>query len=82
MPISLTTKEIGYLKQLEAAGNRGRTISVPTSRAGLLRLIDAGYVTDRAGSRVIWGRLPPDFAILAGSGPLNPGAMLSSRHAA
>jgi hypothetical protein len=48
MSISLTTKEIGFLKQLEAAGVRGRTISAPTPRAGLGRLVDAGYVTDRA----------------------------------
>jgi hypothetical protein len=46
--ILLTGGEIGFLKQLEAAGDRGRTMSGPTPRSGLRRLIDAGYVTDRA----------------------------------
>jgi hypothetical protein len=46
MPIELTAKEIDFLKQLEAAGDRGRTISAPTPRSGLERLVDAGYVVD------------------------------------
>jgi DNA-binding PadR family transcriptional regulator len=48
MPIELTAKEIDFLKQLEAAGDRGRTISAPTLRGGLKRLVDAGYVVDEA----------------------------------
>jgi hypothetical protein len=47
-PITLTAQEIGHLKELFAAGDRGRTVSAPTPRNGLHRLIDAGYVNDHA----------------------------------
>ncbi len=49
MTISLSTAEIVVLKQLAAAGNRGRT-----SRAvigGLSRLVQASYVTKQSASR-------------------------------
>jgi len=48
MAISLTTDEVSYLKELVAAGVRGRTISAPTPRHGLERLVQNGYVVDRA----------------------------------
>jgi DNA-binding PadR family transcriptional regulator len=44
MRVPLTTEEIAMLKQLEAAGDRGRTISAPNPPAGLRRLVNAGYV--------------------------------------
>jgi hypothetical protein len=47
-PVNLTAQEIGYLKELCAAGERGRTVSAPTPRNELHRLIDAGYVNDHA----------------------------------
>jgi len=46
--ISLTAQEIGYLKELCAAGDRGRTVTAPTLRNGLDRLVSAGYVNDHA----------------------------------
>jgi trans-aconitate methyltransferase len=46
--IDLTAEEIEYLKQLAAAGQRGRTISAPTLRNGLKRLVKAKYVVGRA----------------------------------
>ena len=48
MAITLTPEEISYLEQLVPAGKRGRTISAPTPRGGLKRLVKAGYVTDHA----------------------------------
>jgi hypothetical protein len=48
--ISLTKDEIDLLKQLEAAGPRGRTISGAKSREGPARLVKAGYVKDHAAS--------------------------------
>jgi hypothetical protein len=47
MPISLTTEEVKYLKELVAAGDRGRTIAAPSRREGLKRLQEAGYVVGR-----------------------------------
>jgi DNA-binding MarR family transcriptional regulator len=44
MPISLTTEEIKYLKELVAAGERGRNIAVTSRREVLKRLVEAGYV--------------------------------------
>ena len=55
-PITLTAREIGYLKELCAAGDCGRTLGAPTPWNGLHRLVDAGYVNDHAISmdRVIY----------------------------
>jgi hypothetical protein len=47
-PIILTAQELGYLKELFAAGDRGRTVSAPTPRNGLHRLVSTGYVNDQA----------------------------------
>jgi hypothetical protein len=47
-PIILTVQEIGYLKELCAAGDRGRTVSAPMPWNGLHRLVGAGYVNDHA----------------------------------
>jgi hypothetical protein len=47
MPISLTTEEVKYLKELVAAGERGRTIAAPSGREGLKRLVEARYVVSR-----------------------------------
>jgi hypothetical protein len=47
MPISLTTEEVKYLKELVAAGERGRTIAAPSRREGLKRLVEVGYVVSR-----------------------------------
>ena len=47
MPISLTTEEVKYLKELVSAGERGRTIAAPSRREGLKRLMEAGYVVSR-----------------------------------
>ena len=44
MTIDLTRDEIWFLKALRAAGDRGRTISAPASRAGLVRLVEVQYV--------------------------------------
>ena len=48
MTITLTAVEIGYLKELAAAGKHGRTITAPTPRKGVKRLVAAGYVVGRA----------------------------------
>jgi len=50
MKLKLTPKEIDLLKQLATAGKGGRTITAPTPRSGLTRLVEAGYVVDRATS--------------------------------
>jgi DNA-binding MarR family transcriptional regulator len=47
MPISLTTEEIKYLKELVVAGERGRTIAAQSRREVLKRLVEAGYVVSR-----------------------------------
>jgi hypothetical protein len=47
MPISLTTEEVKYLKELVAAGERGRTIAARRRRDGLKRLVALGYVVSR-----------------------------------
>jgi DNA-binding PadR family transcriptional regulator len=47
MPFSLTTEEVKYLKELVAAGERGRTIAAGSRREGLKRLVGAGYVLSR-----------------------------------
>jgi DNA-binding MarR family transcriptional regulator len=53
MPISLTIEDVKYLKELVAAGERGRTIAAAaTSRREVLkRLVEAGYVVSRAMSK-------------------------------
>lgn len=43
--ITLTAQEMGYLKELFAAGDRGRMISAQVPRNELYRLVDAGYVS-------------------------------------
>jgi hypothetical protein len=48
--IRLRKDELDLLKQLGAAGPRGRTISGAKNRDGLNRLVKARYVTDRAAS--------------------------------
>ena len=45
MAISLTEDEIDLLKQLKAAGERGRTRRTLNSDAALARLFKEGYVT-------------------------------------
>jgi hypothetical protein len=47
MPIILTTEEVKYLKELVAAGERGRTIAAPNRREELKRLVEVGYVVSR-----------------------------------
>jgi hypothetical protein len=47
MPISLTTVEVKYLKELVAAGERGRTIAALSRREVLKRLQEVGYVVGR-----------------------------------
>jgi DNA-binding MarR family transcriptional regulator len=47
MPTSFTAEEIAYLKELVAAGERGRTIATLRRREGLKRLVEAGYVVSR-----------------------------------
>jgi hypothetical protein len=47
MPISLTTEEIKYLKELVAAGERGRMMAATTRREVLKRLVEARYVVSR-----------------------------------
>jgi DNA-binding PadR family transcriptional regulator len=48
MTITLTGEETRQLELLAEAGKKERTISAPRPRGGLQRLVDAGYVTDRA----------------------------------
>jgi len=50
MIIGLTRDEIWFLKALRAAGERGRTISAPSSRAALARLVHLQYVQERSQS--------------------------------
>ena len=47
MIFDLTRDEIWFLKALRAAGERGRIVSAPASRAGLARLVEVQYVTKR-----------------------------------
>lgn len=47
MIFDLTRDEIWFLRALRAAGERGRIVSAPASRAGLARLVDVQYVTKR-----------------------------------
>jgi DNA-binding PadR family transcriptional regulator len=47
--VILTEEEEQLLKQLKAAGVHGRTIGSPTP-TGLIRLVRAGLVSDRAAS--------------------------------
>jgi hypothetical protein len=46
MTIDLTRDEIWLLKALRAAGERGRIVSSPASRAGLAHLVEVQYVTE------------------------------------
>ena len=46
MTFDLTRDEIWFPKALWAAGERGRIISAPTSRAGLAHLVEVQYVTE------------------------------------
>ena len=41
----LTRDEIWFLKALRVAGERGRIVSAPASRAALARLVEVQYVT-------------------------------------
>jgi hypothetical protein len=50
MTINLTTGEIAVLKELLAAGERGRTCSGLKARSGFSRLVKAGYVLEQAAS--------------------------------
>ena len=50
MAVSLTSDEIHLLKQLKAAGARGRTLSEAAQREVLMRLTKARYVTVQASS--------------------------------
>jgi predicted transcriptional regulator len=43
----LTQEDLELLKQLKAAGERGRTIHMPSTRTRLARLVRGGYVVDR-----------------------------------
>jgi len=53
MPISLTIEEVKYLKELVAAGERGRTIAAAATRRRevLKRLVEAGYLVCRPMSK-------------------------------
>jgi hypothetical protein len=44
--VDLTRNEIWFLKALRAAGERGRIVSAPASRAGLAHLVEVQYVTE------------------------------------
>jgi hypothetical protein len=44
--IDLSRDEIWFLKALRAAGERGRIVSAPNSRAGLAHLVEVQYVTE------------------------------------
>jgi DNA-binding PadR family transcriptional regulator len=46
--MTLTKEELSLLKELKAAGTRGRTISAGKPHDGLKRLVKEGFVTDRA----------------------------------
>jgi DNA-binding transcriptional regulator PaaX len=48
--MELTIDEIAALDELAAAGTRGRTSSGLKSRAGLSRLVKAGYVLEESAS--------------------------------
>jgi hypothetical protein len=45
--MTLTKEEVGLLKQLKGAGERGRTIRAFHTRVRLDRLVGAGYVADQ-----------------------------------
>jgi hypothetical protein len=47
MAIRLSEIEISLLKELKGAGERGRLISGAGSRAGIVRLVKAAYVTEQ-----------------------------------
>jgi len=53
MPISMTIEEVKYLKELVAAGERGRTIAAAATghREILKRLVEARYVVSRPVSK-------------------------------
>jgi DNA-binding PadR family transcriptional regulator len=44
----LTRHDLELLKQLQAAGERGKTVSTLAAYPALLRLLKGGYVVDRA----------------------------------
>jgi hypothetical protein len=48
MSIKLSAEEIDFLQQLQAAGERGRTISGAKPRRGMHRLVESRFVTDHA----------------------------------
>lgn len=56
MTIDLTRDEIWFLKALRAAGERGRTVGSPESRARLARLVLLQYVTELPQSEHDLGR--------------------------
>jgi hypothetical protein len=47
----LTQEDLGFLKQLRAAGERGRTIRGYDAGVVLLRLVKGGYIIDRTTGR-------------------------------
>jgi DNA-binding MarR family transcriptional regulator len=48
MAITLTADEIRHLELLAEADKHGLTVSPSTPRGGLNRLVEAGYIVDRA----------------------------------
>ena len=50
MTIDLTRDEVWFLKALRAAGERGRIVSAPASRAGLAHLVEVQCVTEQSQS--------------------------------
>ena len=46
MTTDFTRDEIWFLKALRAAGDRGRIVRAPASRAGLAHLVEVQYVTE------------------------------------
>jgi hypothetical protein len=50
MTIDLTRDEVWFLKALRAAGERGRIVSAPASRAGLAHLVEVQCVTEHSQS--------------------------------
>ena len=48
LEVILAQEDLELLKQLKAAGERGRTIRAFIANAALKRLVKGGYVVDRA----------------------------------
>ena len=47
MDVRLTNGEVALLKELVAAGDKGRTVSARTPPLGLIRLVRHGYVLEQ-----------------------------------